>query len=480
MPKKLVIRESNIPGAGDGLFLLVPARKNEHVARFSGRVLNKKQMLESKSRYILKISDDVYLDAEGPNSWEGGKINCARKACVTANVKFPANRKVLFCECCGRGYVYISARFRLNASVENPLELVADYSKDYQWDRILDSYFFKHDEHKKNWPERKITKYLLKVAHLFLIMHENGIDEESIEDSSLNFSTLEFFARKIFEQTSNDAIYFVKHRSPRLKYEQCIHRFISNHRKVVNNISELFHQFEPVESLPVIKLQWWARRIGFEERPTLEDIMGPYHELCQQLSKEEKKQEKQTYWASIIRQFFQEHHDYCIPIALTTPSEDFFHFLRLQLITYRQKLVGSEQSTSINLMDSGEDVRISMSRDRDDTFFETATEEWALGWHRKEVYPVFPNFMDATCCTLAVNDLVELTKDQSSAPRRLRSYYDRGWASWMSTHRRGWAAFIVWSVVNMRNRSNWRVTTLKNSRNILALITKFALPTKVF
>ena len=36
------------------------------------------------------------------------------------------------------------------------------------------------------------------------------------------------------------------------------------------------------------------------------------------------------------------------------------------------------------------------------------------------------------------------------------------------------ATFIVWALGSMRNRTNWQLTTLKFSRNILRLITKFA------
>ena len=36
-------------------------------------------------------------------------------------------------------------------------------------------------------------------------------------------------------------------------------------------------------------------------------------------------------------------------------------------------------------------------------------------------------------------------------------------------------AFITWSVCSMRNRANWEVTSVENFRNVLGLITAFAL-----
>jgi hypothetical protein len=36
-------------------------------------------------------------------------------------------------------------------------------------------------------------------------------------------------------------------------------------------------------------------------------------------------------------------------------------------------------------------------------------------------------------------------------------------------------AFITWAVGDSRNRDNWQITTLKHSRNVLRIITKFGL-----
>ena len=41
-------------------------------------------------------------------------------------------------------------------------------------------------------------------------------------------------------------------------------------------------------------------------------------------------------------------------------------------------------------------------------------------------------------------------------------------------------AFIVWALGKMRNRTNWEVTTLQHSRNILCMITALALDRRDF
>merc|ERR1712025_433607 len=42
----------------------------------------------------------------------------------------------------------------------------------------------------------------------------------------------------------------------------------------------------------------------------------------------------------------------------------------------------------------------------------------------------------------------------------------------------GRAVFIAWAVSSMRNRDNWQLTTLKQSRNVLRLITALALESR--
>ena len=319
----------------------------ERVARYSGRLLTKEQMLKSKSRYILQITKDLYLDAESPKSMEGRTINCARRAGKTPNVRFPANRKVHTCSHCGLSYVYIFARFKLNPSDASPLELIADYEKQYHWDRVLDSIFFTHDEAKHTWPERKITSHLLIVAKIFSLMYEEGIDEESIDKKTeTNFPKMKKIVNLLWEKTK-EGIYFVENGAPFLEYQQCLRRFIRDHLKVVAKLAAVFYQQEPVEELQLRTLQWWARRVGFTDKYKDEPfVLGKdangKDELQRWLAegntmKQFHKANQRSFYAGAVRQFFQQHCDDFSDNSTPTPSLEFFHFLRLTLITYRQK-----------------------------------------------------------------------------------------------------------------------------------------------
>ena len=66
---------STIPGAGRGLFCDEHVERGDVVARYSGRMLTREQARASTSKFILKISDNVYLDAQSIGTWEGRWIN---------------------------------------------------------------------------------------------------------------------------------------------------------------------------------------------------------------------------------------------------------------------------------------------------------------------------------------------------------------------------------------------------------------------
>ena len=89
-PVKLRVATSTIPDAGQGLFCEEHVRPGETVARYSGKILTKQQADASSSRYILKISNDVYLDAGSPDTWEGRWINDGPHSGREANCVFAA------------------------------------------------------------------------------------------------------------------------------------------------------------------------------------------------------------------------------------------------------------------------------------------------------------------------------------------------------------------------------------------------------
>ena len=78
--KKFEIKQSMIPNAGLGFFLKEKAKHGEAIARYSGKLLSKKVMMESSRKYIIRVSEDQYLCAAGKDECEGKYFNCARKA----------------------------------------------------------------------------------------------------------------------------------------------------------------------------------------------------------------------------------------------------------------------------------------------------------------------------------------------------------------------------------------------------------------
>ena len=125
--KKFEIRESTIPGAGEGLFLTEAAVHDEAIARYSGTLMSKVQAKALKSRYKVKISEDQYLCAGGADDWEGQKANCARKAKRKCNARFAAGTKCNFCKVTGKHWIKIFAV----GDIEPQEEVLPDYGDEY-------------------------------------------------------------------------------------------------------------------------------------------------------------------------------------------------------------------------------------------------------------------------------------------------------------------------------------------------------------
>ena len=72
--KRNRIDKSTIINAGQGLFAAEQAKKDDFIARYSGDVLNLTQCEQSDSQYIVKIHNNLYLDAANPNRYKNGVI----------------------------------------------------------------------------------------------------------------------------------------------------------------------------------------------------------------------------------------------------------------------------------------------------------------------------------------------------------------------------------------------------------------------
>ena len=125
--KRFVIRESTIPAAGQGLFLIESAANDEAIARYSGTLMSKEAAKASGSKYTVKISADQYLVADPSKDWEGCKANCARKAQRPCNARFAANGRCNVCAKTGKHWIKIFAV----GDISPEDEVLPDYGDEY-------------------------------------------------------------------------------------------------------------------------------------------------------------------------------------------------------------------------------------------------------------------------------------------------------------------------------------------------------------
>ena len=128
-PVKTIIQESTIAGAGQGLFLVEPAKDKQMVGRYSGKVLSASQAKKSRSKYLLRINKNLFIDAEQEGHLEGRKLNCARKAGRKANVRFRSTLTVNYCAKTGIAWIPFYAVGDILPTAGSPVELLADYGE---------------------------------------------------------------------------------------------------------------------------------------------------------------------------------------------------------------------------------------------------------------------------------------------------------------------------------------------------------------
>ena len=130
-PKKVLIAKSQIPGAGLGLYLLEDAAKGEFVARYSGEAIDKTENEARTSHYRIKISKNLYLDAEEKHHFEGRYINDGKRAGKIVNVRFAAGYRTNTCSTTNHQWIRIFATRNIKAGEE----LYLDYGDDF-WMRV--------------------------------------------------------------------------------------------------------------------------------------------------------------------------------------------------------------------------------------------------------------------------------------------------------------------------------------------------------
>ena len=127
-PKKVKVGKSLIPNAGNGLFIMEDVKNKTCVARYSGERIDLAENNKRKGHhYRIKISNDLFLDAEDPRHFEGRFINDGKRAGIKPNVRFAAGYRTNTCSTTSFSWIRIFATRNIKAGEE----LYLDYGPDY-------------------------------------------------------------------------------------------------------------------------------------------------------------------------------------------------------------------------------------------------------------------------------------------------------------------------------------------------------------
>ena len=129
-PKQVKIMTSKIPGAGLGLFLLEDVKKGAFVARYSGEAITHAENETRSGHYRIKISSNLYLDAEQRHHFEGRYINDGKRAGRRINVRFAAGYRTNTCSVTNLRWIRIFATRDMKAGAELYLDYGGDYWQD--------------------------------------------------------------------------------------------------------------------------------------------------------------------------------------------------------------------------------------------------------------------------------------------------------------------------------------------------------------
>ena len=139
LEKFLVVKPSNLPGAGDGLFTKVFIPKGTRIVEYKGRICTWKDVEDDHDNgYIYTISDDHVIDAKNHKKALARYANDARGI---SRLKGIANN----CDYVNDGdKVYIEAK----KDIEPGSEILVSYGKEY-WDVIRNNIRIENDKKKK-------------------------------------------------------------------------------------------------------------------------------------------------------------------------------------------------------------------------------------------------------------------------------------------------------------------------------------------
>ncbi len=123
-PDYLYIKESQIPGSGNGLFTAIPVYKHEVIAIFKGKILSDKEAqlraTNGEDAYFMNMPDGTILDAMRVKSF----AKYANDATGIVKTKFKNNSKITLNE---DGHVCVVAKRKLLVDEE----IFCSYGTDY-------------------------------------------------------------------------------------------------------------------------------------------------------------------------------------------------------------------------------------------------------------------------------------------------------------------------------------------------------------
>ena len=126
---KTEVRQSTIPGAGDGLFMLETAKKGDRVAVYFGDRLTAEQAKNRDSDYIVKVNKNLYLDARDVlESNKGRYVNHGGPG-YTNNARLGSGRTPATCRRTGRPWISIIAQ----KTIKPGDEIFMPYGKGWIW-----------------------------------------------------------------------------------------------------------------------------------------------------------------------------------------------------------------------------------------------------------------------------------------------------------------------------------------------------------
>jgi uncharacterized protein len=134
-PDYLYTRESQIPGAGSGLFTAIPVYRHEVIAIFKGKILSDQEAAlkaaKGKDAYFINMPDGTILDAIKKNSF----AKYANDAAGLVKSAFRNNSKITLNE---DGHVCVVASRKIKAGEEIFCSYGVNYWKKHAEDPVSD------------------------------------------------------------------------------------------------------------------------------------------------------------------------------------------------------------------------------------------------------------------------------------------------------------------------------------------------------